>query len=218
MQTLSVFPSDIDVIILSHLHFDHAGGILKPYGQISTTEQHNPLQRLMFPNSHYIISQGALQRALNPHPRDRASYPKELITTIRALIEQKPKKVEILHQQSHSQILGKNFQFIETHGHTPHQLHTLYGGASHPIFMCSDLIPGTPWLHLPITAGYDRYPEQLIDEKSHILKRALHENWQLFYTHDPSTVVSKVIEDHNKRYVSSDVITMAHDGVTPIGE
>ncbi|MEE9135080.1 MAG: MBL fold metallo-hydrolase, partial [Gammaproteobacteria bacterium] len=66
------FPHDeIDIVVLSHLHFDHAGGILSAY------EADQPL-RLLFPKAKFLVGDAAWERARNPHPRDRASFVLEL--------------------------------------------------------------------------------------------------------------------------------------------
>ena len=64
--------------------------------------------------------------------------------------------------------------------------------ASDRLVYASDLIPGRFWVHLPISMGYDRYPELLIDEKNALLTSLAKENAWLFYVHDPDFAVSKV--------------------------
>ena len=58
------------------------------------------------------------------------------------------------------------------------------GGRAGGVVFCADLIPGRPWVHLPVTMGYDRYPELLIDEKQPLLEDKLARGVRLFFTHD----------------------------------
>jgi glyoxylase-like metal-dependent hydrolase (beta-lactamase superfamily II) len=67
-----------------------------------------------------------------------------------------------------------------------------------PVVFCGDLIPGTPWVHLPITMGYDRFPERLIDEKSALLTDLAGRGGRLFYTHDPSVALSGIAVDKGR--------------------
>ena len=64
-----------------------------------------------------------------------------------------------------------------------------------PITFTSDLIPGAPWVHLPITMGYDRFPEQLVDEKRVLLERVVAEGGWLAFTHDPKVAASRVKQE-----------------------
>ncbi|MCK5097893.1 MAG: hypothetical protein KAR45_07300, partial [Desulfobacteraceae bacterium] len=67
------------------------------------------------------------------------------------------------------------------------------------IIFAGDLMPGLPWVNLPITMGYDRNPEQLINEKLKVLERAYNNKAFLFFTHDPIFAVSKLGFDEKKR-------------------
>jgi hypothetical protein len=69
-----------------------------------------------------------------------------------------------------------------------------------PVVFASDLIPGQPWVHLPITMGYDRYPELLIDEKQALLTDLVQRNGRLFYTHDPEVALSGIQRDDTGRF------------------
>ena len=65
------------------------------------------------------------------------------------------------------------------------------------VVFCADLIPGKAWVHVPISMGYDRFPELLIDEKTEFLKNRLSDNQRLFFTHDPDySVASVVLNDY----------------------
>ncbi len=163
-------PDQIDVVVLSHLHFDHAGGLLSAYEEGKALE-------IIFKKATFVIGQKAWERAQNPHERDRASFIPELCP----LLEQ-TQKIELVEDLK-SKVLGDDYLFVKSDGHTPGQLHLLIK-AKQPILFCGDLIPGTPWVHLPITMGYDRFPERLIEEKKELLSTLLKQQARLFFTHD----------------------------------
>ena len=77
---------------------------------------------------------------------------------------------------------------------------------------CADLIPGRPWVHLPVTMGYDRYPECLIDEKQSFLSDMMDRGIQLYFTHDPSCALAHVSRDEKGRY------STAHEQDQLLGE
>ena len=79
-------------------------------------------------------------------------------------------------------------------------MHTVFKGDHHTVVFCGDLIPGVPWVHAPVTMGYDRFPEQLIDEKVALYQKAVPEHWLLFFTHDPSTAAGEVAPDAKGKY------------------
>jgi hypothetical protein len=65
---------------------------------------------------------------------------------------------------------------------------------------CADLIPGKAWVHLPVTMGYDRYPELLIDEKRHFLADKLRRGVRLYFTHDSECALARVTRDAKGRF------------------
>jgi hypothetical protein len=69
----------------------------------------------------------------------------------------------------------------------------------------ADLIPGRPWVHVPITMGYDRFPELLIDEKRALLEDLVARDGRLFLTHDLSHAMVRVARDGNGRYYGAEV-------------
>ena len=174
-------PADIDVIVLSHLHFDHAGGVLQPW------KADAPLE-LAFPKASYVVSARAWERAKNPHSRDRASF----IPELQGMLE-RTGRLEVVEAGRGSEVLGRAYSFTLSEGHTPGLMLTRVEGWSEgPVTFLGDLVPGAPWVHLPITMGYDRYPELLIDEKKALLDRIVDEKGWAFFTHDPTVAASRV--------------------------
>ncbi|MEZ4436611.1 MAG: MBL fold metallo-hydrolase [bacterium] len=183
-------PDDIDIVVLSHLHFDHAGGLLTAWHP-----EHPPA--LVFPRATYVVSRAAWERALHPHPRDRASYIPELPPLLHAAA------LEIV-DGDRSTTLGPDYPLHLSEGHTPGLMLIEIPGADGPIVFCGDLIPGRPWVHLPITMGYDRYPERLIDEKTTLLDALYPRRGRLFFTHDPDIALAPLRRDDRGRYHAGD--------------
>lgn len=187
-------PQDIDVVVLSHLHFDHAGGLLAPW-----SEGQSP--QLLFPNASYLVGREHYERARHPHARDRASFIAELPQLLEAT-----GRLELV-EGVHSKLLGDSVRFHYSDGHTPGlMLAEIVGperedGQPHGgVVFCADLIPGRPWVHVPITMGYDRNAELLIDEKKAFLSDKLERNVHLFFTHDPECALAQVVRDDKGKF------------------
>ena len=179
--------ADIDVVVLSHLHFDHAGGLLAPWAEDQPA-------RLLFPNARYVTSETGWQRALNPHPRDRASFIPELNALLAA-----SGRLELV-AGDHSQCLGESVRFHHSDGHTPGLLLAEIIGEHEHVVFCADLIPGRAWVHLPITMGYDRNAELVIDEKKAFLADMQARGVKLFFTHDADIAVASLRCDEKGKY------------------
>lgn len=177
----------IDVVVLSHLHFDHAGGLLTAY-------EEGKAPALLFPKATFVVGREAWERANHPHARDRASFIPELMPMLEG-----SGRLEIVDGET-SRALGPAYRLHRSSGHTPGLVLAEVPSEQGPVVFAADLIPGRPWVHLPITMGYDRSPELLIDEKRTLLEELVKRQGRLFFTHDPSVAMSRVEKDATGKF------------------
>jgi glyoxylase-like metal-dependent hydrolase (beta-lactamase superfamily II) len=173
---------DITHVILTHLHFDHAGGAVFK----TVSDDFKPA----FPNATYYISKSNWEAALNPSPKDRASYLKHNFIC--------------LNDSGVLKIIPDNTQIldgIETYvvnGHTHGQQLVKVKGDRETLIFCSDLIPLKSHINIPWIMGYDLNAELTLHEKTIFLSEAAENGWILFFYHDPNSVAVKI--DKNDKY------------------
>ena len=188
LSKLGVSHDEIDIVLLTHLHFDHAGGLLSAW-----KEGEKPT--LLFPNATILVGEVQWQRANDPHARDRASYVPEIINALREC-----DRLEIIPEGTQSDTLGQDYRLYQSDGHTPGQLVPEVMMPTGPVIFPADMIPGSHWVHLPITMGYDRFPEALIDEKRTLLSEWIKRDARLVFNHDPDVAIGRLVQDEKGRF------------------
>ncbi|RRV20170.1 MBL fold metallo-hydrolase [Pseudomonas sp. o96-267] len=198
LAAVGLSDADIDIVVLTHLHFDHAGGLLAAW-------QADQPARLLFPNAQFITGRRQWQRACNPHARDRASYIPELLDLL-----ENSGRLLLIDETDRCELLGPDWRLHWSDGHTPGQLLPEVAMPGGPVVFPGDLIPGAPWVHLPITMGYDRFPEGLIEEKEALLGDLVARDGRLVFTHDPDVAMGRVTRDEKGRYGLVEAVKTAH--------
>jgi len=180
LLTYNVTPADITDVILTHLHFDHAGGAtILDEGEV----------RPAFPNAVYYVQHEQWKAALHPTERDRASFFQDDFLPLRdyGVLELTDGEGEILPG-----IEVKIFQ-----GHTTALQAPFMTDGTTSLFFCADLIPLAAHVQLPWIMGYDLRPLVTLEEKRTILKSAEEDRWILFFEHDPSLTAGRVRRGEN---------------------
>jgi glyoxylase-like metal-dependent hydrolase (beta-lactamase superfamily II) len=198
LAALDLSDADIDVVVLSHLHFDHVGGLLAPY------EAGRP-PRLLFPRARFLVSSSAFERACSPRVRDRASF----VPEVPDLLTGSGRLVTCADAVTAERELGDRFRVHVSEGHTPGMFLVEVRGQRSRVVFGGDLVPGAPWVHLPVTTGYDRHAELLVEEKE-ALYRSLGEDGYLFFNHDPNVPLGRVRQNAEGRWECEGLELAAH--------
>ncbi|MFQ5779268.1 MAG: MBL fold metallo-hydrolase [Nitrospiria bacterium] len=169
LSRCNLTPGDIDLVINTHFHFDHAGGNTRKdeKGRIHPT----------FAKATYFIQKGEWESASQPNERTRGSY---LLENYEVL----PKAGRLDLLEGDSEIL-KGISVIRTPGHTPHHQSIFIESNGEKAVFLGDLIPTAAHIPLPYIMGYDLFPLTTLETKRKLLEQALEEHWLLIFQHDP---------------------------------
>lgn len=169
LKTHGLGVDDINHVILTHFHFDHAGG--------ATTEREGKLVPT-FPKATYWAQKGNLETASQPNLRERASYyPANFQPLIDAGV------LNLLDGATENILPG--ISVLTSDGHTKSQQMVKVTDGQTTLLYCGDVVPTSTHVRIPWLMGYDLHPLTLMEEKQKYLGQAADHSWYLFFEHDP---------------------------------
>jgi glyoxylase-like metal-dependent hydrolase (beta-lactamase superfamily II) len=178
---------DITDVVLTHLHFDHAGGTTREGDQLA------------FPNATYHLQRRHWKWAHQPSDKDRGSFRHEDFHALEASGR--------LHLLEGATELYDGVHLFISEGHTVGlQLVRVETDAGSWVF-CGDLVPTTAHLRPSWVAAYDLYPLTVLEEKKQLLAQAIEEGWVLFLEHDP-LVAACTVKDEGGTVVVDRVVAI----------
>ncbi len=174
--------SEIDIVINTHLHFDHAGGntIMDSEGKYMPT----------LPNARYIIQRGEWDDAIHTNERTKASYRNEDFLPL--------KDAGVVKFVEGDTEITEGIKVIRTPGHNRNHQCVLIESANKKAFYLGDLAPTASHIPFPYIMGYDLFPLETLENKKRILNQAADEGWLLIFEHDPKVKTGYLKKDGDK--------------------
>lgn len=177
LAAAGVKPENIDIVVNTHLHFDHCGW---------NTRTVNGVAVPTFPNARYIVQRKEFEHACAPTERDRASYFPDNFMPMQA-----SKQWEFT--DGDTEILP-GIEAIVVAGHIKDMQCIKITGDGQTIFFVADLVPTVAHLSYPWIMGYDLYPMTTLENKHKWLPIVARENWTIIFGHDPHMPAAKLRE------------------------
>ena len=180
-----VAPEDVDAVILTHLHFDHAGG--------ATTADDEGVLRITFPRATYLVQRRDYVDAAHPNERTRGGFQPEDFLPLR-----EAGRLRLLEGDHY---ISKNVSVIVTGGHTTAHQIVRIASRRRAAYFPGDIIPTSAFLPLPYATAYDLHPLATLEAKKTVLRRAVRRRALLFLPHDTEHPVGRVELDEKSQYV-----------------
>ena len=183
LARLGVGVDDVDTVVCTHLHFDHAGG--------NTRVGEGGRAVATFPRARYVVQRGELETARNPHERERASYLADNWEPLAA-----SGQLETVEGRSE---ITPGVTVFPVRGHNDWtQLVEVESNGERAVYF-ADIVPTTRHLRPAWVMGYDLYPVELLERKKELVERAIDESWICVFEHDAETPVARIVRDGDGR-------------------
>ncbi|MSO55455.1 MAG: methylmalonyl-CoA epimerase [Acidobacteria bacterium] len=185
LQAAGVAPDAIDIVLATHLHFDHAGGF--------TERREDGSVRPRFSRAQYVVRRGEWDDAMNPNERTKGSY---FLENYKPLADH---KVLQLVDQDASIMPGVRVR--RTGGHTMHHQMVLIESAGKTAVFAADLLPTAAHLPDVWVMGYDLFPLDTLNFKRAFLREAMEREYLILFEHDPDIAAGYIREKDGRRYI-----------------
>jgi glyoxylase-like metal-dependent hydrolase (beta-lactamase superfamily II) len=174
----------LDVVLATHLHFDHFGG--------ATVRDAGGL-RPRFPRARYAIRAAEWEDATHPHERNRASYLQDDFVPL--------KDAGVIEWHTGDEVIRPGVRVVRTGGHTgQHEIVFVESGGRTAVFV-ADLIPTTAHLQDAWVMGYDLFPVETLQFKKRFIREAIEREYLVFFEHDPHVAAGYIREKDGRRFV-----------------
>lgn len=180
---VGIAPDSVTDVVLTHLHFDHAGGI-------SRINAHGSLD-LVYPSARVYVQAENLENARNPTLKEKASYLEENIAPL--------ENCELITIDGDVEI-HPGIRVHRVDGHTKGQQWIEIFSDSQHLFFPTDLVPTQHHLPIPFHMGYDACAQTVLKEKEHFLQRAVQEHAIVVFEHDADLEACTVVLDSRGHY------------------
>jgi glyoxylase-like metal-dependent hydrolase (beta-lactamase superfamily II) len=181
LVTHGVPPDKIDIIINTHLHFDHCGW---------NTRVVNGEAIPIFQNARYIVQRGELEHAQDPSDRDRASYFPDNFMPMH-----KSRQWDLLEGDAE---IVPGLELIRVPGHNRDMMCVRLSGGGKTVFFFADLVPTAAHVPYPWIMGYDLYPLTTLENKQKWIPQAAREGWMVIFGHEARTPSGYLVERQGK--------------------
>ncbi|MDP9338719.1 MAG: MBL fold metallo-hydrolase [Acidobacteriota bacterium] len=168
LERAGVTLEKIDMVINTHLHFDHAGGNTHPL---------NDRDVPTFPNAQYVVQRGELEHAMNPTERDRASYFADRIVPVT-----EAGQWQLVDGDAR---IVPGVSVVRIPGHNADIQAVKISGGYRTLLFVADMLPTRHHLPLAWMPGYDLYPLQTLETKRARIAEIVNEGWIVGFGHDP---------------------------------
>jgi glyoxylase-like metal-dependent hydrolase (beta-lactamase superfamily II) len=182
LKNLRFEPEDIDIVINTHLHFDHCGGntYRNEKGEFVPT----------FPNAEYVIQKGEWDYALHPSLRDKSSYIRENFVPL-----EKNGLVRLVDGDTE---ITQGVEVVLASGHTSRHQCVKVTSEGEVLFFLGDLVPMSGHVGLSYIMSYDLFPLDTLKNKMRYFDQAIAEDWRVAFVHDPHFFFGKVGKKDHK--------------------